>query len=244
MNKPKEISLSLVPSDSVSSVPSVVSLNDRATRVLTYHTGVIRSFGQQMGYAFLCGLELNAAKTELAYGAFERWREDNLPQLRRSTAHQYRVFADLLQAKSKRLSGLTQNAQNLLTNGELDDSDRAEILQAVHDVTDGKTLTQLYRDLGVIREKQKQKHTPVKLTPEQAEADRKKLAEDFVDHLSGDLRTFTADNKSTHQLHADLSTPKLKDLHDDILTTSRKLRDLLKARKQKLAKTAKKKGRK
>lgn len=232
------------------SVETTVGLETRRDRILNYHQSVIRAFGQQMGYAFLCGLELNAAKEEIAHGQFEKWREQFLPDLPRSTANNYRNFATLLQEKSKTLARLTDRAQNLLTNGgEFADTDRTEILQAVHDVADGKTLTDLYRALGVVRDKvhQKDRDNGRKLTREERETERKDNALDWARQIIARLEEYCADNDSAHQLHDDLPDAIIQELQDAILSASRINKALLKARRvtrAKLGHAAKKKAKK
>lgn len=131
-------------------------------RVKTYHFGCIKAFGDQMGYAFLAGLELNALRdeieTKLGYGHFTKIRESHLPEIPNGSAYRYMDFQKKLVELFPRVGKL-----KALTNGkDLDEEDRDQVLKAVHKMTDGKTLTQLYRDLGVIRDKDHQKHTPAK----------------------------------------------------------------------------------
>lgn len=133
----------------------------RAERINDYHAGCLKAFGQQMGYAFLCGFELNRAKEELPHGSFIKWREANLPKLANGTAANYMRFCDALQTKFPTVGNFKPEHLQLI-NGELPKAQREEVLKAVHDVADGKTLTQLYRDLGVIRQPKKQQHTPPK----------------------------------------------------------------------------------
>lgn len=220
--------------------PDTVALETRRDRILNYHTSVIRAFGQQMGYAFLCGLELNAAKEEIAHGAFEKWREQNLPELPKRTACRYSAFADALQDQCKSISKLTQRAQLLLTNGDFEDADRTELLQAVHDATDGKSLTQLYRDLGVIRDPvaQKDRNNQRKQTAEEIAQQENDKAQAFRIALNGDLQNAA----TNHPYHTRWSVVDLKESLDYALTFTSALREILKARGK--SKPAKKKGRK
>jgi hypothetical protein len=251
MTKTKTIPVSLVPaspsSDSVSSVLSVVKSSasglaldgeERAERIAAYDAGTRRAFQHQMAFVYLAGAELLAVKEELPHGQFMKWCEQHLAQRSISypTANRYMHVAEALQtkflaAKKIELPQLTLTS----SGGDIPESALSIISEAVREVIDGKSLNDLYRELGHVKQLQKQKHSPVRLTPEQAEADRKANAVLFLDNLAATLATFDADPR----LHADLPTPKLKELHDAILTTSRKLRDLLKSRKQKPAKAAK-----
>jgi hypothetical protein len=227
MTKPKTIPLEIVSASSASS--AVETLGLRRDRILHYHTSVIRAFSQQMGYAFLCGLELNAAKAEIAHGAFEKWREQNLPALPKRTACRYSLFATALQENCTAISKLTERAQLLLTNGDFEDADRTELLQAVHDATDGKTLTELYRDLGVIRDpiaqKDRARGEPVKLTAE----DRQRLNVEFTHRLAGDARTW----RNTAAIHGDCQAADLDILLDELVATTTFIRQLKRARRSK-----------
>jgi hypothetical protein len=171
----------------------VPSLPDRSTRILAYHNSCIRAFGQQMGYAFLCGLELNAAKTEIAHGAFTKWREKHLAALPERTAQLYMSFTSALIERSKPVAALSSPDflnSKLLTNGDLDDAHRNELLKAVYEATDGKTLTEMYRELGVIRAPKRQQYTPPQdRTPEELLAAEKADALDHVDSTHRSTRT-------------------------------------------------------
>jgi len=215
-----------------------VSPEKRAERVAAYHDGVMRAVGQQMGYAFLAGVELNAAKEQILHGQFEKWRKQFLPHLPERTAQRYMQFATALQTQSPALSDLVQDSPRLLTNGnDFSEAHRKSILEAVHEAADGKALTEMYRDLGVIKQPTHQKDRPrgQRLSPEEADEQRRANAKTFLVTLTGDLETFATDDGA---LHADLDTPDLKDFQKAVLSASRILRDLLKAR----TKGAKKKG--
>lgn len=224
----KEISLELVPA-SVSSVTSVVSLGVHAERITAYHDGVLRSFGQQMGYAFLCGLELNTVKTQLPHGQFEKWTAENLPQLPHTTAQRYRHFAEALQKHSHTLANLVHQAPLLIADGQLSEAHRTELMDAVHAVTDGKTLTEMYRDLGVIRQPKHQKdraRSEEKLTAEEAAARRKEESNQFLDLLDADLATAA----TNAELHVEIETPRLKQSFERALAYTSALRQIFAAR--------------
>jgi ParB-like chromosome segregation protein Spo0J len=71
-----------------------------------------------------------------------------------------------------------------------------------------------------------------KQTAAETEADRQAAALAFADLLIANDATFCADNKSTHLLHADLDTAKIKEILDAGLTRNRLCKDLLKSRKK------------
>ncbi len=139
----------------------------RIKRIKTYHTGFHKAYGQQMGYAFLAGVELNATKAELPHGQFEKFLTANLPDISKGARHRYMLFAETLQTKFPTVGNLELNKVKV-TKAGLPKGELTKVLEAVHEIADGKTLTELYRDLGVIRPPKKQKYTPPQLTDAQA----------------------------------------------------------------------------
>lgn len=117
-------------------------------RIIQYDISVRAAYGQQMGYAFLAGCALNQAKALLPYGKFTPWLDENLP-LSKGSRQRYMAFAEAIQTQIPHVGNLA--IPLLLTDGELAAADKEKVLAAVHEVADGKTLTQLYRDLGVIK---------------------------------------------------------------------------------------------
>lgn len=157
----------------------VLSANqsERIDRINEYNAGFHDAFGQQMGNAFLAGMELNALKAEIPHGKFMDFCARYLADVSKSSVQRYMAFADGLQPKLPTMGNL-----KLLTNGRIPEKEKEEVLKAVHDYADGKSLTQLYRDLGVIRQPEKQKHSPVTLTAEEKlQADLKAAADLFHD---------------------------------------------------------------
>ncbi len=150
---------------------------DRIERIKAYHAGCLKSFADQMGYAYLAGAELVSLKDETPHGQFEKVKEEQFTEIPRSSLGRYMQFAEAIQAKYPTVGYLRPT--KLLTNGTFDEKEQGKVLKAVHDVADGKTLTQLYRDLGVIRQKEpKQYHPPKPVKPEDAEAAAKSQADE------------------------------------------------------------------
>jgi hypothetical protein len=146
-------------SPSVLSVPSVVNnppdTSKRIARIQTYHQGTIRAFEDQMGYAFMAGVEFLALKDSVPHGEFEKLCTAQLADVPKRTRIRYMGFASALMDKSATVALLAKEPR-LLTSGEIADDDRKKICKTVKDLADGKTLTELYRDLGVIRDAKKQ----------------------------------------------------------------------------------------
>ena len=158
----------------------------RVDRIKQYHSGCMRAFGDQMGYAFLAGVELNALKEQTPHGKFLALLDTHIPEITHRTANRYQKFAEALQTHSKLLAdkpaigkkdtvsyleavnpetSLQYAAGALRVDGHWNPDAVEKVLAAVHEVADGKTLTEMYRDLGVIRQPQKPQHHPRKNDP-------------------------------------------------------------------------------
>jgi hypothetical protein len=146
-------------------------IGKRVERIKTYHEGTLRAFSDQMGYAFLSGVELLALK-ETCDGDFIKVCQSELPQLSNGARGRYMAFTKALIEKFPTVGNLAKQPL-LITNGRIEAEASKQICKAVHDVADGKTLTEMYRDLGVIRQPKKQVHTaPRDLTPDEELAAR------------------------------------------------------------------------
>jgi len=164
---------------------AVLQLAVLRTKIVEFDQGCRTAFNQHMGYAFLAGLALNCAKALVPHGnkggGFMKWREENLPGVSPRAATNYMHFAAALAEKHPTVGKLATVADFTsgrleLLNGELPEDEKQEVLKAVHDVADGKTLTQMYRDLGVIRQPKDPNAGPkkpiTKPTPEEIHAQR------------------------------------------------------------------------
>jgi hypothetical protein len=167
-------------------------LEDSRSRILNYHENNLRAAQQQFGYQFLAGLELHRVKESLAHGQFLKWRQENIPVIPERTAQLYMHFAELLISKSATVADLTQRDSTSrclqLTNGEIPEKEKKIILEAVFEFADGRSLTELYRDLGVIRPPKKQEYAAPKLNAkEKLEAEESHAAELAADAERGNL---------------------------------------------------------
>jgi hypothetical protein len=161
--------------------------SERVERIKGYHAECLKAFGDQMGFAYLCGAELLLLKESTKHGEFGELKEQCFPDMPQRTVSRYLTFAEALQGKFATVANLKVERLQL-TNGELPEKEKETILKAVHQVADGKTLTQLYRDLGVIREKKPQQHTPPKeLSPDEKLEAELSQAEALVDGLAGEI---------------------------------------------------------
>ncbi|NOS70084.1 MAG: hypothetical protein HOP33_09150 [Verrucomicrobia bacterium] len=169
-------------------------------RIKVYDAAFHNAFSQQMGYAYLAGCELNAIKEALPHGEFMKWKAKFLPAIPHRSATQYMTF----QTKLASVANLpTVGECRLLGNGELPEKEKEKILKAVHQAADGKTLTQLYRDLGVIREKKHPVHTPRKtVSPEDQVDAEEKTAVELANVFLTAAATLALDDKTILKLSA------------------------------------------
>lgn len=160
--------------------------------------GCRKAFAAHVGYAFLAGIALNKAKALVPHGGFIKWQEAALADVCRSAAGCYMRFADaLLQypavGKCATVAHLESDRLKL-TAGELPEADKQEVLKAVHDVADGRTLTQMYRDLGVIRDPRdpnaNPKKAPRKVTAEELHRMYLLAADEAMMSVIGGIRSF------------------------------------------------------
>lgn len=127
--------------------------------IKAYNAGFSQTFEHQAQYAFMSGLKLLALKATVPHGnangeGFMAIREQHLPEISRSAATRFMDFCKLCQEKLPTVGNFTPERLRL-TNGDLPEKEKEAVLKAVHDATEGKTWTQLYRDLGKIRAAEK-----------------------------------------------------------------------------------------
>lgn len=180
-------------------------LDQLKTKILDYDREFHSAFQRQMGFAFLAGVALLRAKEIVPHGKFLEWRESELPQLTRSSASRYSQFAEALR-KDPTVGSLKE--VKLLGEGEaLTPAQQKKITEAVHELADGKTLTEMYRDLGVIRQPEKPKHHPRKPSDPGADLDAQKAwSLDLRNAWAGPLRVFLAALADEEGDHVHLGT--------------------------------------
>jgi hypothetical protein len=174
-------------------------LDQLKARIVEYDREFHSAFQRQMGFAFLAGAALLRAKEIVPHGQFMAWREAEL-SVERSSAERYMKFADAV-GKFPTVGNLKE--VKLLGEGEpLTAAQQKKITEAVHELADGKTLTEMYRDLGVIRQPEKPKHHPRKPVDPGADLDAQKAwSLDLRNAWSAPLRVFLtalADEEGDH----------------------------------------------
>lgn len=201
-------------------MPGDIDLAESRTLIRSYHENGWRAAQQQFGYQFLAGVALHRAKAALAHGLFGQWIEENFSTgpcpLTERTAQRYMRFAEELISKSDTVSDLTRQPL-LLTNGDIPEKEKKIILEAVFEFADGRSLTELYRDLGVIRPPKKQEYTaPKELSAEEKAKAEEDQAHDLIQDAIVALR-LTLDDKTK----ADSKRPDRKELIDICIEVSK-----------------------
>jgi hypothetical protein len=121
---------------------------ERVDRIKSNHAALGKTFDTQVDLATFVGLDLLKAKEEVGHGKFMEWREAHLPEIAHRTCTGYMGFA------SKLALAANLNLKQLQApDHEVTDKEKKALQKAVHDHGDGKCWTQLYRDLGLIRDK-------------------------------------------------------------------------------------------
>jgi hypothetical protein len=161
-------------------------LDQLKVAIVDYDREFHSAFQRQMGYAFLAGAALRRAEEIIPHGKFLDWCEKELA-IKRTSSLRYRKFAEAI-SKLPTVGNLKE--VKLLGAGELlSPAQQKKITDAVHELADGKTLTEMYRDLGVIRQPEKPKHHPRKhtLSPEEELHARKQADLDLANTWRGPL---------------------------------------------------------
>jgi len=176
-------------------------------RAKTFESGFQASSRQGVVYAFLAGLELNWLKSNLKHGEWLKFKEAHLPQIPARSATRYMAFADQIGHTVADLP--TMGNLKLLSDWKLAPEDEQKIVSAFHDNAGGKTLTELYRDTGVIRDKKPHEHHPIKpQTPdEKIAAEKADAAARRADFLNEVFLLETAMTSQQNNPLLDWTTP-------------------------------------
>jgi hypothetical protein len=199
---------------SVSSVAETVLSKEQAglvDEIKGYHAGFRLAFEHQVQYAFMAGVKLTALKDTCDHGnakgalGFMAIREQFLPEISRSAATRYLDFFGLCREKIPTVGNISGSCLKL-TNGELPETEKKQLLDAVHDAAEGKTWTAFYRDLDLCR--QKKAHTyhapdPKKAITEEKESPLADMLEEILDLADPDQEALDQeDTEFLRKLHA------------------------------------------
>jgi len=137
-------------------LPAITDQEKRVAAALHFHEMASTSAAQMAIAAAKCGLELKAIKKDLGHGAFEQWFGAHLDRdgFRLRTAQKYMALADGL--KGKVIKNAPGAFLELLDSApsKLSEQQQRSLTKAVSKMTDGATLTELYRDFGIAKKPQ------------------------------------------------------------------------------------------
>lgn len=119
-----------------------------------FHRAAMLSTAQAACFLVLAGAELQRQKKAMQRGQWEPWVEANC-EFSIDSAQRYMALANGVRNRALKgaLGGEDADFMALLaTPGhQLDDAQQRTLLQAVHKLTDGETVQQLYLDFGITK---------------------------------------------------------------------------------------------
>lgn len=145
-----------------------------------FHAGCLTSAKAEMVYRFLTGCRLIKLKEITVHGDWENFRKEHFPEIPSQTASLYsRTAKAVLELKSPTVGDLKVE-QLQIENGRLPEKQEAKVLEVLREVYDGKSQTEFYRSVGLIREKKLPKHTPARALTADEKLTAEREAEDAL----------------------------------------------------------------
>jgi hypothetical protein len=128
-----------------------------ATNIINNYRMAKNCAAQAVVYAAKCGAVLNRAKELSGHGAFGKWLANNCPVIGHSTAAKYMSLAESLTKSigAKFPSGGNLKLLEMPDPRELTDKSNDRLVDSIKRATEGKTLTELYTDFGICKERKK-----------------------------------------------------------------------------------------
>jgi len=213
--------------DSADPGPELAQL---AKSVRLYRTGISATAAAQHIFIFLTGFALLRARSICPHGDWLPWLKREFPEIGRETTRRYQALAREIESKFPTVGNL--KAVKTIGAGvkpeDLDARESAIVDKAMHDVLNGRTITGLYRDLGLVSEPKKaggprphKEYTPA----ENAIRDGRE-----VEHLVKAIRLPIRLFMDLPAKHRDLCSPvTIKSLLEDLIEASHVCRAMLKA---------------
>ncbi|MCX6953374.1 MAG: hypothetical protein NTV51_14575 [Verrucomicrobia bacterium] len=137
-------------------LPAIPDQEKRIASVLHLHQIVMAAASQMAVAAAKAGLEFKALKKEVGHGAWEEFYAKNFAStITLRTAQKYMALADGLKGKALK----NESAGSFLKLLEcapsaLSKTEQATLTKAVAKATDGKALSDLYQDFGIVKKPQ------------------------------------------------------------------------------------------
>jgi len=206
-------------------------LEQCAKNIETFGKGEIKGAQEQFGYAFLRGRELLKAKAVIAHGNADpnaglmNWVKKRFPNMEYRTATNRMVFAEGIMQQAGTL--VSKKRPLLLSDKKLSGKDRAQVLELVPLVMDGKGMVEFMRASKLLADPLKPVKTPrKKVNAEAALAAQRKQAVRHWDVVDSQLTLGVKVLK--HLDDADLQIRL-----DKLVASANAIRELQKTRKAK-----------
>lgn len=137
-------------------LPAIPDQDKRVASVLHLHQIVMASASQMAVAAAKAGLEFKALKKEIGHGGWEEFYAKHFEShVTLRTAQRYMALADGLKGKVLK----NDNGESFLrlldaAPSALSEKDQATLTKAVAKAMDGKQLSELYQDFGIVKKPQ------------------------------------------------------------------------------------------
>jgi hypothetical protein len=140
--------LAIIEPKTLAVIPDAVPLHN------VYHRNAMFSTAQAACWIVMAGAELRRCKKTMKHGGWEKWVETHC-EFSDRTAQKYMQLAEHVKDKALRDSSkanagsfleLLEKPAATLTEGE-----QLTLLKAVHGLTDGATVSELYEDFGIVK---------------------------------------------------------------------------------------------
>ena len=159
----------------VTQADTIAKLHEHKKKISTYLVGEKKGAAELFGYAFLAGREMLLAKDTIAHGnagdpnaGLMQWMKLEFPKLAYRTCGKRMVFA---REVIKAAEALPPRKKRPLQLDSATEKNFDAILKLMPAVMDGKSMSEFMRDRRLLKNAEKQKHHPVKITKqEQAKA--------------------------------------------------------------------------
>jgi hypothetical protein len=114
----------------------------------TYHAASRKSAEDHIIYSFLCGGRLESLKASCKHGEFISLIKANIPELSNGAQDRHRQTYKAISSKFPTVGNLEPK---LLPGPGADSKAKEKFMSAVHENFDGKTITAIWRDLGIVK---------------------------------------------------------------------------------------------
>jgi hypothetical protein len=177
-----------------------VPLADLAQAIVHCHDRARQAAQFQVLYALRCGILLLKAKEQIPHGGFLEWLESSLPTIHRATANRYMQLLDRINDDKCRTVRHLQFLQSPTLDEDIRNDPKLieETVEKVGQITDKKTLTDLYKGYGIIKPTKLDIHgtnnpegSRARPVPSDPYEDKRQKAANWAEIISSDLKAYT-----------------------------------------------------